>query len=51
MTKKNKVVVDIRELNRLIKFNVYSILFQDNIIIFIRDYVYIIVINVISFFY
>ena len=49
--KKSRTIVDIRELNRLLKFDAYFILLQENIITLVRDCAYIIVVDATSFFY
>ena len=49
--KKNRAIVDIRELNRLLKFDAYFISLQDDIIALVRDCAYIIVVDATFFFY
>ena len=49
--KKSRTIVDIREFNRLLKFDAYLISLQDDIITLIRDCAYIIVVDATSFFY
>ena len=49
--RKNQVVVEIRDLNKLFKLNVYSLSLQNDIISKLRKCSHIFVLNVISFFY
>ena len=48
---KNRIIIDIKNLNDLIVFNVYLILIQIEIIARLFEYIHIIVINAILFFY
>ena len=50
-SRKDKTIVDIRDLNDLIVFDVYFILLQFEIIDRLLRYTHIIVMNIISFFY
>ena len=49
--RKNRVVVNIRDLNVIIQFDVYFVSLQSDIILIVRDCAYITIINCVFFFY
>ena len=49
--KKDRIIVNIREFNKIIKFDVYLLSFQSNIIIIIIETLYIFIINDNNYFY
>ena len=51
LIKKSKIVINIREFNKIIELNNYFMFLQSNIINLINDYFYVNVINIIDFFH
>ena len=49
--RKNKIVINIRDLNKIIKRDIYSMLLQTNVIVLIIDCFYISIFDAVSFFY
>ena len=51
ITKKKQIIIDFKNLNKITKSDIYSILLQTNIIQAIAEYSYISVLDAVSFFY
>lgn len=49
--RKKRVVINIREFNKIIVINLYFMLLQLNITLIVIDYVYILIFNVVEFFH